>query len=484
MSQTIIETHLPIALVEEHRIIIREDRQRKEFTKEQLIELAESIRDEGLINPLTLERGEDGALYLLAGERRLRCIRALAKQGKGFQFQNQTIDAGWLPAVVWNEMTELQREELELSENLHRVDLTWQERVRATERLTTLRTKQAEASGEDAPTRVEVAKELNVSSPVVSTHLNVAKHLDDPDVAKAKSVNEAVKVIQKKLKTEDYARKAASVNTASLMHTFLKGDCRELIKSQPENKFSVIVTDPPYGIDMHKDQSWDGTYHEYDDTEAYVLSLLTALIPEWDRVTKDEAHMYLFCDIAKFNIIRAIFSCYRTNAASGEVVFHPEYYQLALQSICGCREDSARADRWDAICEAFPDVVWDVMYFPMIWNKGNIASYPKPDHWPRKSYECILYAIKGNKQHIKLDLAVVDIPQIRDQEHPAGKPKELYKHLLARSIHPGDDVLDCFAGQNNFTVAAHELKCIATAFELSDQYFDLGMVNISTNIGA
>jgi DNA modification methylase len=263
--------------------------------------------------------------------------------------------------------------------------------------------------------------------------IDVAEHLDDPDVAKAKTKKEAQKIIAKKKTAAHRAKVAAETVVTSSDHKIYQGDCRQVIKQLPDGLFTAVVTDPPYGIDMHKDQSWDGTWHEYDDTEAYCFNLIENLLPEWDRVTANQAHLYLFCDFDKFDSIKRIVEAY---APDGEPVF-------------------------------------DVMYFPFIWDKGNVASYPRPEHWPRKSYECILYAIKGVHKQAALDLAVISINQLQNQEHPAGKPLELYERLVLRSTLAGDAVLDCFAGQGNLLRACRNNKRKSVSIELSDVYYPL-----------
>lgn len=59
------------------RVMPNPDQPRKAFSKETIDELAESIRANGLINPITVEPGEADDYILIAGERRLRAFRSL-----------------------------------------------------------------------------------------------------------------------------------------------------------------------------------------------------------------------------------------------------------------------------------------------------------------------------------------------------------------------------------------------------------------------
>ena len=41
---------------------------------------------------------------------------------------------------------------------------------------------------------------------------------------------------------------------------------RALLKKE---QFDIVIADPPYGIDIHKDTTFDGQKHDYDDSDEY-----------------------------------------------------------------------------------------------------------------------------------------------------------------------------------------------------------------------
>ena len=65
---------------------------RREFSEQELAALAQSIRENGLLQPVTVRKLSDGGYELVAGERRLRACR-LAKM--------TTIPARPKPPSVW-----------------------------------------------------------------------------------------------------------------------------------------------------------------------------------------------------------------------------------------------------------------------------------------------------------------------------------------------------------------------------------------------
>lgn len=107
-------------LVPIERVVAGRGQPRRKFEEEHLEELAASIRENGIIQPLVVVANA-GSYELIAGERRLR---AAVRAGL------QTV-----PVVVRDAATESEMLELALVENLQREDLGPLERARAYERL-------------------------------------------------------------------------------------------------------------------------------------------------------------------------------------------------------------------------------------------------------------------------------------------------------------------------------------------------------------
>lgn len=107
-------------LVPVERVVAGRGQPRRRFEDEQLDELAASIRENGILQPLVVVPN-GGSYELIAGERRLRAaIRAGLDK---------------VPVVVRDATTESEMLELALVENLQREDLGPLERARAYERL-------------------------------------------------------------------------------------------------------------------------------------------------------------------------------------------------------------------------------------------------------------------------------------------------------------------------------------------------------------
>lgn len=84
---------------------------RSRMNDEELRELADSIREHGIIQPLIVtQTNEDGKYTLIAGERRLRAARLAGLES--------------VPVVIREQASDLQQLELALIENVQRSDLT------------------------------------------------------------------------------------------------------------------------------------------------------------------------------------------------------------------------------------------------------------------------------------------------------------------------------------------------------------------------
>jgi len=104
------------------RIVPNRYQPRQTFDADELTQLAESVKRNGVLQPVLVRRKADGYFELIAGERRYRAAKSAGLKS--------------IPAVVRNSSDE-QSMELALIENLQREDLNPMEEARAYHRLVT-----------------------------------------------------------------------------------------------------------------------------------------------------------------------------------------------------------------------------------------------------------------------------------------------------------------------------------------------------------
>ena len=423
-------------------IKVAPDRQRKTFDAAKLHEFADGIQSKGLLHPIVLRVvGDD--YYLVAGERRLRAISDIYALGGEIMHDGELVRKNSIPYTLLSDLDPLAAEEAELDENIQRVDLTWQERAAAHARLLSLRARQAEAQGLPLPTVAAISFEVRGSAEGVNQEntrreLIVARHLDNPAVQAAKTVDEAFKILRKEeaqVKSRDLGISVGKTFSAS-MHRAINEDSLAWMRSAPSGQFDCILTDPPYGMGADSFGDSGGVAagaHGYIDTPELYESILRVCETELFRLAKEQAHMYWFCDIDKFTDTR----------------------------------------------ERFRAAGWQVFRTPLIWYKKTGMRAPWPDSGPQRKFETILYAVKGKRSVLKMLGDVLDYGPDANAGHAAQKPVALLQDLLSRTCLPGNTVFDPFVGSGSTIVAAHALKCIATGIEIDPASYGIVVARVS-----
>ncbi|MCZ6775841.1 MAG: DNA modification methylase [Ignavibacteria bacterium] len=410
-------------------VVVPEERQRRDFDKKTLKELQDSIAGEvGLLQPIILR---NDSVTLVAGERRLRAVADIYEAKGKFRHDNELVPDQSIPFVTVDELSVEQLHEAELAENAIRVNLSWQERARAIAELHHFRVGQRglydRSSGEGQSIKATASEvlgheALGSQAQEVADAILLTEFLDDPLVAAAPDIKTAKKAIREDLANRERLARAKVFDSAGTKHTLILGSAFDV--EYEAGKYHTILTDPPYGIDAHKTDTFDADSHEYDDSIENFRTIVGWLPRTSFTLAAEQAHLYCFCDIRRFTEL---------------------FVEFELSG-------------------------WDVWPRPIIWDKGNTGSYGDIEHGPRSCYEAILFANKGRRRVTAGYRDVINITQKTNSKHPAGKPVELYTELLKRSALPGDHVIDFFAGSGPIFPAAEEQKVFATGIELNEKY--------------
>jgi DNA modification methylase len=408
--------------------IIIGDRQRKAFDENSLVALAESIATKNLLHPIVLHGKE-----LVAGERRIRAAIILHSGFRKFFCDGQLVPEDTIPYIeVLRDTDAITLRETELEENLVREDITWQERVEALDELHKLRQAQnpKQTVSDTAREIKQVSEDTPGESPSiaharkeVSRAKIIAPFLDDPEVRGASSAQRAFGIVAVKLEVEFTKELQRLGEKTASRHTLIEGDLvKEMIKL-PNNTFTCIIADPPYGISADKFGDVSELSHHYRDDRGTAQNLVDVILEEGWRVAAKEAHIYIFCDIDLFIPIR----------------------------------------------EKASALGWTPWRTPLIWDKGD-GYAPQQSSGMKRCYELILWARKGDKPYGGAHKDIVAIPPLGQKVHAAQKPVELYSKLLCRSCLPGDKVLDPCCGVGTIFGAAVKDNFIATAIEIDEEF--------------
>jgi site-specific DNA-methyltransferase (adenine-specific) len=427
-------------------------RQRKEIPRSSLEELRISILENTLLHAPVVQKQPDGVYDLVAGERRTRAIDLIAASNVTFVYNKVEILPGKFPVVLLDEaISDIKRQEIELAENIDRLDVPWQDRVQAIAYI-------HEQRRIDKPTQsiVETARELaeerdpSLSGPQGGTAEStliravrqatiINQHLDKPEIAKARNATEAFNLIvaneQRAFEAELIRRGQKKVTTIEVRH----GSLFDILPKLDAGQFDGIFADPPYGINVDSGgfRSRTVVHHNYDDSPDSARAVLGCIISEGFRICKPRAHLFIFCDIDLFGWLK---------------------------------EASARAG-------------WEPFRTPITWIKSDSEGMaPWGREGFRRTTEWIFFARKGQKGliHSPVDHLRHNRVGRDEREYGPEKPTDLLKTLLSASTLPGDYILDPCCGSGSTLIAARELNIRALGIELDEKAYNLALVKSQT----
>jgi ParB family chromosome partitioning protein len=185
LTETIEKVH-KLAL---DAITPNKEQPRKYFEDSSLKELAESIKEHGVLQPIVVSPKGDGKYHLVAGERRWRAAKIAGLKT--------------IPAII-RTFKELERLEVAMVENVQRVDLTPIEQAIGIERL----------HQQFSMTYETIAKKLGKA---ISTVNNIARLLQLP--------SEAIEALNTKIITEGHARAVLALKDFPEHQTKLLKNC-------------------------------------------------------------------------------------------------------------------------------------------------------------------------------------------------------------------------------------------------------------------
>ena len=211
---------------------------RKNFNEDKIHELAESIKQHGLIEPLIVQKGKKGFYTIIAGERRWRATREAGVKE--------------IPVVV-KEYSDQQVMEIALIENIQREDLNAIEEAEAYERLIKdFNLKQDEVAERVSKSRVAITnslrllkldprvREMIIEDKIKSGHARALLSVTDPEEQyrlavmifdNSMSVRETEKMVKKYLADKDKPTKEIKK----------KDTQTELIYKDYEEKLKTVI---------------------------------------------------------------------------------------------------------------------------------------------------------------------------------------------------------------------------------------------------
>lgn len=432
-------------------IIPRDTRQRKKIDTS---DLEPSIAKIGVLNPIILSDN----LTLIAGERRLQSSLNLGLET--------------IPAIFISELPPSQAQLIELTENLKRKDLTWQETCLAFQCVHELLMQEAKAEGKFWNIEATAA-DLGCSSRHVRNQLRVAKAFAGPQLEKLSKIdsfqsafNMITRLDERKatdaladiadgvgeffdereqeeqnendvldrtdLTPDDLGIPSSPESAEAGSENKVAGASLARIRQAPQEEsilcdsflswapsysgppFNLIHCDFPYGVNVFGGK-WSGrdSHETYGDTKDEYVALIECLCENLDRLAAPSAHLLFW--------------------------FSMEHYRETL----------------DIFSSLAPDLIFQK--FPLVWSKSdNVGIVPDPRRGPRRVYETAFIASREDRPIVKTVSNWYAAPTDKRYHHST-KPEPMLRHFLTMFVDETTRMLDPTCGSGSALRAAESL---------------------------
>lgn len=205
-------------------------------------------------------------------------------------------------------------------------------------------------------------------------------------------------------------------------------DCLEFMKQVPDKYFDLVLTDPPFGISFQSNHRTEEHKVIANDDN---LGWFPDFAKELDRITKDDAHLYLFCSHHFVEVFKTEIQKYRR-----------------VKNI-------------------------------LIWEKNNTGMGDLDGDYAPK-YEMILFCSNGDRKlNDGRDPNIIKSTRTQNELHPTQKPVPLIEFLAKKSSKIGDIVFDPFMGSGTTAVACKGLGIDFVGCELEPDYVEIANKRLS-----
>jgi len=206
------------------------------------------------------------------------------------------------------------------------------------------------------------------------------------------------------------------------------GDWREHVDAIPDESLSLILTDPPYGIDYRSGRAVARESFQKIENDGYTATVdeLNECFERMFPKLRPDSHVLCFCHWRTENEVRtALVDC---------------GFQIRGSLV------------WVKDMQGSGDL------------NGSFAS----------KHERIIHAVKGSPLLWQRDADVLEYPRVTKSIHPAEKPVALLLQLINATTTEGDVVADPFAGIASTMIAAKQARRQFWGCELTDEFFQAG----------
>lgn len=434
--------------------IIFEKRFREDYGD--INQLIESMKKEGVIQPLAVRDNNDETYTLLAGGRRLTAA---------LKANIESLPVRCYPSTL----SELEMRSIELMENVRRKDLDWLEAAKLKKEIHLLQTTiygEKISTSPDAPgwSKRDTADLIGKSHASIIQDMQLADAVAIfPELAKAKNKNDATKMLSKlqeeMVRSELAARIEAKTSTTpldklhqNLINQYIVNDFFLGVEQVPTGSIDFIELDPPYAIDLNVQKR----------------DMKLGYTDNYNEVNIKDYRMFLWNTLNECKRVM-------TNS-SWMIIWHAKEWRTVIQMMLSeqnfwLREEDIEATKGLALS-----------YDEGIWYKGNVGQTNTPALHLASSFEPFMYVRKGSPSIIRQGRSNVFHykPVFSGNKiHPTERPIEMIQDILQTFCWEGARVLVPFLGSGNTILSASNLGMVAFGFDLSQPYKDAYIIRVT-----
>lgn len=207
------------------------------------------------------------------------------------------------------------------------------------------------------------------------------------------------------------------------VNSIYNADCIDVLKKIDNTSIDLIVTDPPYGIDLTPQRN-SGKFNNTKVINDNNLDWLPSVVLEYSRILKPNCAGYIFCNWQNYDVFKQ--------------EFQKEF------TIKNC-------------------IVWDKDWLGI----GN--------NW-RPNHEFIMLITNGKfqtKSNNKTNIIKQRRLSSQKMTHSCEKPVALLENLIIESSNENDLVLDTFCGTGSTLIACKNTNRKYIGVELDTSYFEI-----------
>jgi len=362
---------------------------------------------------------------------------------------------GWtdIPTVCVNALTESERAEMELEENIRRKNLDWREYAKAVSYIHDAKVREHMGDWN----KFQTAELLGINVAYIYHCLALAKDLNKPAYNDCQSLADAIKVKLKE--TEDAARAElvrrctniqpttdnSTVETGGekvvrlkLSDYMVQADCRDYLLDVADETFDHIITDPPYAIDLVHIRNQIDVANNLDTHDVqYNFKLLADCLPTFYRVLKPTGYLVMWCDPQRFEWL----------------------HDLGIKT-------GFSVQRW-----------------PFVWCKSSAAQNQAAWFNTTKNIE---FAILMRRKDARLAQITSTSWLVAGKDEYTtnyfAKPFEVWKFLIEAVSSQGQYILDPFAGEGSSVRSMLNLSRKPFAIEVNPTHFNTLVLNVKTEL--